>query len=110
MVFYLNVHTHRFELEIRTRTAQLFFAVTALNCYSEKELSCSGPTRDQFESCLKEVEHFQTNRYKNINVRGIKGVSPLNHFIFILTQAIYDYFHLCLEVSLLQPKWVAQGE
>ena len=28
-----------------TRTAQLFFAVTALNCYSEKELSCSGPNR-----------------------------------------------------------------
>ena len=27
----------------RTRTAQLFFAVTALSCYSEKELSCSGP-------------------------------------------------------------------
>ena len=28
----------------RTRTAQLFFAVTALNCYSEKELGCSGPS------------------------------------------------------------------
>ena len=28
----------------RTRTAQLFFAVTALSCYSEKELSCSGPS------------------------------------------------------------------
>ena len=32
-------------VDIRTRTAQLFFAVTALNCYSEKELSCSGPSR-----------------------------------------------------------------
>ena len=29
---------------IRTQTAQLFFAVTALSCYSEKELNCSGPS------------------------------------------------------------------
>ena len=28
----------------RTRTAQLFFAVTAQSCYSEKELSCSRPS------------------------------------------------------------------
>ena len=31
---------------IRTRPAQLIFAVTALSCYSENELSWSGPTND----------------------------------------------------------------
>ncbi|CAF1150085.1 unnamed protein product [Rotaria sordida] len=54
-------------------------------------------TRDRFELCLQEVEHLKTMHKKNINVRGIKGISPLNHLIFIPTQAIYDYFHLCLE-------------
>ena len=38
------------ELATRTRTAQLFFAVTALNCYNEKELSCSGPTSNSFRT------------------------------------------------------------
>ena len=32
--------------ETRTRPAQLFFAVTAQSCYSENELSWSGPFRD----------------------------------------------------------------
>ena len=32
---------------IRTRTAQLFFAVTAQSCYSENELSWSGPRSDK---------------------------------------------------------------
>ena len=31
----------------RTRTARLLFAVTVQSCYSEKELSCSGPSYDQ---------------------------------------------------------------
>ena len=30
----------------RTRTAQLFFAVTVQSFYSEKELSCSSPSSD----------------------------------------------------------------
>ena len=62
-------------------------------------------TRDRFESCLMEVEHLQGDGYRNISVRGVKGISPLNHLIFIPTQAIYDYFHLCLEVSSLQSQW-----
>ena len=37
-------------IQIRTRTAQLFFALTAQSCYSEKELSCSDPIRDTFNS------------------------------------------------------------
>ncbi|CAF3405161.1 unnamed protein product [Rotaria sp. Silwood1] len=54
-------------------------------------------TRDRFESCLKEAEYLKNIGDKNINVFGIKGVSPLNRLLFVPTQAIYDYFYLCLE-------------
>ena len=57
--------------------------------------------RDRFESCLKEVDYLKSIGSTNVNICGIKGVSPLNRFLFIPTQAIYDYFHLCLEVDLL---------
>lgn len=56
-------------------------------------------TKDRFELCLKEVERLEARGEKNINVRGVKAISPLNTIIFIPTQAVYDYFHLSLEVS-----------
>jgi hypothetical protein len=58
-------------------------------------------TKDRFELCLGEAERLENMGKTNINVRGIKGRSPLNQLMFIPTQAVYDYFHLCLEVSLL---------
>jgi hypothetical protein len=58
-------------------------------------------TKDRFELCLKEVERLKNMGKESINVRGLKGLSPLNQLIFIPTQAVYDYFHLCLEVRLL---------
>ncbi|CAF1936031.1 unnamed protein product [Rotaria magnacalcarata] len=60
-------------------------------------------TKDKYEICLQQVEHLKKTNNKNINIRGIKGISPLNHLIFIPTQAVYDYMHLCLEVSLCKP-------
>ncbi|CAF4040226.1 unnamed protein product, partial [Rotaria sp. Silwood1] len=64
-------------------------------------------TRDRFESCLKEAEYLKNIGDKNINVFGIKGVSPLNRLLFIPTQAIYDYFYLCLEghMKVLLKEW-----
>ena len=56
-------------------------------------------TRHRFALCLQEVHRLRAIDSKNVNVRGIKDISPLNQLIFIPTQAIYDYFHLCLEVS-----------
>ena len=35
--------TQQYAIAARIRTARLFFAVTVQSCYSEKELSCSGP-------------------------------------------------------------------
>jgi hypothetical protein len=58
-------------------------------------------TRDRFELCLKEVDRLKNMGKTNINVRGLRGRSPLNQLIFIPTQTVYDYFHLCLEVSLI---------
>ncbi|CAF1527713.1 unnamed protein product [Rotaria magnacalcarata] len=54
-------------------------------------------TKDRFESCLKEVERLKTRGSQDINVFGLKGISPLNEIIFIPNQAVYDYFHLSLE-------------
>ncbi|CAF3349360.1 unnamed protein product [Rotaria sp. Silwood2] len=64
-------------------------------------------TRNRFESCLNEAEYLKNTGGKNINVFGIKGVSPLNRLLFIPTQAIYDYFHLCLEghMKVLLKEW-----
>jgi hypothetical protein len=80
--------------------------------YNSRDKTCTYPwssfvqthphfrTRDRFELDLNEVDRLKDMGETNINVRGIKGRSPLNQLIFIPTQAVYDYFHLCLEVSL----------
>ena len=84
---------------------------TCTYSWSLYERTCpSFRTRHRFESCLKDVERLQGDGYRNINVRGVKCISPLNHLIFIPTQAIYDYFHLCLEVSPLQSQWFTSRE
>ncbi|CAF1139045.1 unnamed protein product, partial [Didymodactylos carnosus] len=58
-------------------------------------------TRDRFELCLKKVERLFNMGNTDINVYGIKGISPLNQLIFLPTQSIYDYFHLCLEIVIM---------
>ncbi|CAF4621046.1 unnamed protein product, partial [Didymodactylos carnosus] len=58
-------------------------------------------TRARFGLCLKKVERLFNMGNTDINVYGIKGISPLNQLIFLPTQSIYDYFHLCFVVSLL---------
>ncbi|CAF1391371.1 unnamed protein product [Adineta ricciae] len=64
-------------------------------------------TRHRFALCLQEVHRLRAIDSKNINVRGIKDVSSLNQLIFIPTQAIYDYFHLCLKghMKALLKEW-----
>ncbi|CAM4965137.1 unnamed protein product [Rotaria socialis] len=76
--------------------------------WSSFEHTCpSFRIKDRFERCLKEADRLKIIGNKNINVYGIKGVSPLNQLIFIPTQAIYDYFHLCLEghMKVLLKEW-----
>ena len=63
-------------------------------------------TLSRFNVCLEEIEYLKSIGTRNINVRGIKDISPLNYLIFIPTQALYDYFHLCLEVSLLRSQTI----
>ncbi|CAF2973729.1 unnamed protein product [Rotaria sp. Silwood2] len=77
--------------------------------YNELDNTCTYPwyifehtnprfrTRKNFEKCLQEVDHLKSMGRKKINVRGIKDVSPLNQLIFMPSQTLYDYFHLCLE-------------
>ncbi|CAF4356067.1 unnamed protein product, partial [Rotaria magnacalcarata] len=67
--------------------------------WSSFEHTCpSFRTKNLFEWCLKETDRLKIIGDKYINIYGIKGVSPLNQLIFIPTQALYDYFHLCLEI------------
>lgn len=80
-----------------------YSAVAGTCTYSWSSYQLTDPpfrTKDKYEICLQQVEHLKKTNNKNINIRGIKGISPLNHLIFIPTQAVYDYMHLCLEVSL----------
>ena len=48
-------------VRIRTRTVQLFFGVTALSCYSEKELNCSGPSSNMSIKHFNIFESYRMN-------------------------------------------------
>ncbi|CAF2042228.1 unnamed protein product, partial [Rotaria magnacalcarata] len=77
-------------------------------CYITGDNTCTYPwslfertsppfrTRDRFEYCINEIKRLKAMGNRNINVMGIKNISPLNDIIFIPTQSIYDYMHLCL--------------
>ncbi|CAF4111990.1 unnamed protein product [Rotaria magnacalcarata] len=77
-------------------------------CYITGDNTCTCPwslfertsppfrTRDRFEYCINEIKRLKAMGNRNINVMGIKNISPLNDIIFIPTQSIYDYMHLCL--------------
>ena len=56
---------------IRTRTAQLFFAVTALSCYSEKELSCSGPNRDVLHTKCETERITEEQSFSNQDIQEL---------------------------------------
>ena len=63
---------------IRTRPAQLIFAVTALSCYSENELSGSGPSPYVSFS----FKTFYINLYKYFNVCSTKNSRMFFEILF----------------------------
>ena len=69
----------------RTRTAQLFFAVTVQSCYSEKALSCSGPNNYK-QNFVTYDNYKETLHYTSCN--GTSGMAKLIAKLYLITPNI----------------------